>query len=107
MKQLEIYKEALEVMKVAVVVRDDFGFRYWKYDGVEGAGLCSLLQGVLLVGSHSLGRFTLDSEKVLGVESLPRLKFWFTDTEEDERKARQERIEHLKGLIKLYEGGEK
>lgn len=46
MKQVDIYKEALEVMKVAVVVRDDFGFRYWKYDGVEFAGLCSLLQGV-------------------------------------------------------------
>ena len=105
MKQLEVYKEALKVMEGARVVRDNFGFRYWKYDEVEFAGLCSLLQGVLLVGSHSLGQFTLDSEKVLGVERLPRLKFWFTDLEVDEPFARKERIEHLKKLIKLYENG--
>ena len=103
MKQLEAYKKALKAMEEAVVVRDDLGFRYWDYSGVEFSGLCSLLQRVLLVDSYSLGQFTLDSEKVLGVESLPRLRFWFTHIEEDEPFARKERVEHLKKLIKLYE----
>ena len=105
-KQLEAYKEALKVMERAVTVYEDSGFVYWKCNGVEFAGLCHLLKGVLLVDIYSSEQFIQDSKRVLGVKSLPRFEFWFTETEEDERKARQERINHLKELIKLYEGGE-
>lgn len=94
-------------MERAVTVYEDTGFVYWECNGVEFAGLCRLLKRVLLVDNYSSEQFRQDSKRVLGVESLPRFEFWFADTEVDERKARQERIEHLKGLIKLYEGGEK
>ena len=103
MKQVEIYKEALEVLEEAGIVYNDFGIPYWEYNGEEFAGLCTLLRVVLLVDSYSLCQFTLDSKKVLGVKSLSRLKFWFTCIDDCEPKARAERIEHLKELIKLYE----
>src|SRR5690625_346600 len=105
MKQVDIYKESLKVMEEARVVRDDFGIPYWEYNEEEFAGLCTLLRVVLLVDSYSLGQFTLDSKKVLGVKSLSRLKFWFTCIDDCEPKARQERINHLENLIKLYEDG--
>ena len=103
-KQLEVYKEALKVMEEAVVVRDDFGIPYWEYNGVEFAGLCSLLQGDLLVRCSSY-QFVQDSKKVLDKADLPRFGFWFTNMDDDEPKARAERIEHLENLIKLYEDG--
>ena len=104
MKQVEAYKEALKVMEEAGIVYNDFGIPYWEYDGEEFAGLCTLLKVVPTVVNCSLNQFVQDSKKVLGVESLPRLKFWFTCIDDDEPKARQERIEHLENLIKLYEG---
>src|SRR5690625_569649 len=102
MKQLENYKEALKVMEEARVVRDDFGIPYWEYNGVEFAGLCSLLQSFLSVRCYSY-QFVQDSKKVLGKADLPRFGFWYTNINKDEPKARQERIEHLKKLIKLYD----
>ena len=103
MKQLEAYKRALKVMEGAVVVRDNFGFKYWKYNGVEFAGLCSLLQVVPTVVNCSSYQFVQDSKKVLDKVDLPRFGLWFTNMDDDEPKARAERIEHLEKLIKLYE----
>src|SRR5690625_1176764 len=102
MKQLEAYKEALKVMEGSEIVYDDFGIPYWEYNGVEFAGLCSLLQLVPSVRCSSY-QFVQDSKKVLGKADLPRFGFWFTNMDDDEPKARGERLEHLEKLIKLYE----
>ena len=102
-RQVEAYKEALKVMEEAEVVYDGFGFSFWEYNGVEFAGVCTLLRVVPTLANCSLDQFMQDSKRVLGKEYLPRLKFWFTSLNKDEPKAKKERIEHLKKLIKLYE----
>lgn len=107
MKQVDIYKKALKVMEGAVLVRNDLGITYWEYNGAKFSGLCYLIWVIILeVGITEAVemelRFIEDSEKVLG-NKLNDSKYWFTDIEEDEPRARQERIDHLEKLIKLYE----
>lgn len=102
MTQLEIYKEALNVMREA----QDQGRGYWEF-GHKFTGLYELVFWVSY--SYGLSRakeacvqLTKDSEKLLGRE-LRGYDYWFTEIERNEPRARAERIEHLEKLIKLYE----
>ena|SRR5699024_1023259 len=102
MTQLEIYKEALKVMREARI-RD----RWHGEFGYEFAGLCALIHRIADPlpcdgPSEAEKQFVRDSERILG-RSLPTRAYWFTGIEVDETKARAERIEHLNRLIKLYE----
>ena len=104
MKQVEVYKEALRIIEKARVSTARRGFVYWTAETFHFAGLCKLIDDI---SSSSVGvnvRFKRDSEIVLGKE-LDEGDLWFADIDEDEPKARAERLEHLKELIKLYEDG--
>ena len=105
MKQVEIYKEALKVMRDARV----HSIGWWEF-GYKFAGLCALIHRIADPlpcdgPSEAEKQFVRDSERVLG-RGLPPDDYWFTEIEHNEPKARAERIEHLKKLIKLYEDEE-
>lgn len=102
MKQVEIYKKALRVLKKAEVSTARRGFVYWTAETFHFAGLCKLIDDISSSSDGVKVRFKRDSETVLGKE-LDEDDLWFTDIDEDEPKARQERIEHLKKLIELHE----
>lgn len=102
MTQLEIYKEALNVMREARI-RDRW---HWEF-GYAFSGLCTLVSRVSdsydrFRSDEACRQFVKDSEKVLGRE-LSVGSFWFTEIVVDEPKACAERIDHLNKLIKLYE----
>ena len=102
MTQLEIYKEALKVMRDARVR----SVGYWEF-GYEFAGLCALIHRIADPlpcdgPSEAEKQFVRDSERILG-RGLPADAYWFTEIEHNEPKARAERIEHLNRLIELYE----
>ena len=104
MNQIEIYKEALKVMRDARVR----SVGYWEF-GYEFAGLCTLIYWVddplpCDRPSKAEKQFVRDSERILG-RGLPADAYWFTEIELNEPKARAERIEHLNKLIELYEDG--
>lgn len=108
-KQLDIYKEAIRVLERAEVNTDKLGYAYWVDETYIFGALCILICD--LSGSSSrvitqevITRFKRDSEVVLGKE-LDEDDLWFTCINDCEPKARAERIEHLKNLIKLYEDG--
>ena len=101
MKQIEIYKKALRVLKKAKVSTSRRGYVYWTAETFHFAGLCKLIDDLSLSSDEVNVRFKRDSELVLGRE-LDEDDLWFTDMEDDEPKARQERLEHLEKLIKLY-----
>ena len=120
MTQLEIYKVALRVMDNAKFEKEVHP--WWQANinlsingttldkGICFSGLCCLVWGIIIASGSEESvkmelRFIEDSEKVLG-NGFNDSKYWFTDMEEDEPKARAERIEHLKKLIKLYEDEE-
>src|SRR5690625_4134043 len=100
MKQVEIYKKALEVLKKAEVSSGKLGF--WTFETFLFVGLCPLIKDITSEDSRVLSRFKQDSEIVL-CRKLHEGDFWFTEIEVDEPKARAERLEHLEKLIKLYE----
>lgn len=108
MRQIDIYKEAHRQLSEAEPVSITFdGFDMWQGPDLAFPGLCPLIHRIAKVGSvgdlcEVLTRFAEDSEKILGRE-LHEGIFWFTEIEVDEPKARQERLEHLEKLIKLYE----
>lgn len=114
MKQVDIYKEALRILERAEVNTDKFGYAYWVYEIYIFGALCILICDLSrsssrvitqeVITQKVITRFKRDSEVVLGKE-LDEGGLWFTEIEEDEPKARAERIEHLKKLIKLYEDG--
>jgi|SRR5690625_3773926 len=106
MKQIEVYKEALRVLEKAEVSTSRGGYTYWTFETFLFVGLCRLIYDISLSSDKATAWFKRDSEIVLGRE-LDEDDFWFTDIKEDELKARQERIDHLKALIKLYEDEEK
>ena len=102
MTQLEIYKEALNVMRDARVL----GVGYWEF-GYKFAGLCTLIYRISVPflcdrSAAAEKQFVRDSERILG-RGLPTEEYWFTEIEVDEPRARAERVEHLEKLIKLYE----
>src|SRR5690625_5166000 len=98
-RQVEIYKEALKVLEKSRVSTSRRGYIYWTAGTYFFVGLCKLIDDISLSSDEATARFKLDSELVLGKE-LDEDDFWFTDIEEDEPKARQERIDHLEKLIK-------
>lgn len=102
MKQAEIYKEALRIMEQAKVTTTWLGRVSWKFETHHFWALCPLIRDIISEDIRVFSRFKRDSEKVLG-NKLNDSKYWFTDIKEDELKARQERINHLENLIKLYE----
>src|SRR5699024_10375362 len=102
MKQVEIYKKALRLLEKARVSTARRGFVYWTAETFHFAGLCKLIDDISSSSDGVKVRFKRDSETVLGKE-LDEDDLWFTDIDEDEPKARQERIEHLKKLIELHE----
>lgn len=104
MKQIEIYKKALRVLKKAEVSTSRGGYTYWTFETFLFVGLCRLIYDISLSSDKATAWFKRDSEIVLGRE-LDEDDLWFTDMEDDEPKARQERLEHLGKLIKLYEDG--
>lgn len=105
MKQVEVYKEALRILdkaRVAYCFRS--GYSYWTVESYLFGGLCRLIDDISSSSDEVNVRFKRDSEVVIGKE-LDEGVLWFTKIEEDEPKAKKERIEHLKKLIKLYEDG--
>ena len=102
MEQIEIYKKALRLLEKARVSTARRGFVYWTAETFHFAGLCKLIDDISSSSDGVKVRFKRDSETVLGKE-LDEDDLWFTDIDEDEPKARQERIEHLKKLIELHE----
>lgn len=104
MKQIEIYKKALRILKRAKTNTDKLGYAYWVDETYIFGALCILICGLSRSSYEVAERFKRDSEIVLGKE-LDENGLWFTTIETDEPKARKERIEHLKNLIKLYENG--
>lgn len=102
MTQLEIYKKALRIMEKAGVSSDKLGFDFWAFETLHFWALCPLIRDNAPEDSRVPSRFKKDSEIVLDKE-LDEDRFWFTNMNEDEPKARKERVEHLKELIKLYE----
>ena len=107
MKQLEIYKKALIVLEKSRAVHlSKSVFDYWTAETYFFGGLCRLIRDITSEDSRVLSRFKRDSETVLS-RKLHENDLWFTSINEDEPKARQERLEHLKKLIKLYEDEEK
>src|SRR5690625_7508559 len=106
MKQVEIYKKALRLLGKARVSTAKRGFIYWTAETFHFAVLCHLIFDLSSSSDEVNVRFKRDSEIVLGRE-LDEDDLWFTDMEDDEPKARQERLEHLEKLIKLYEDEEK
>ena len=102
MTQLEIYKEALKVMREARI----YSIGYWEF-GYRFDGLCALIHRIADPlpcdgPSEAEKQFVRDSERIIG-RGLPTYAYWFTVIEVDEPKARAERIEHLNKLIKLYD----
>ena len=102
MKQIEIYKKALKVMEKARVSTSRMGHAYWTAETFLFVGLCRLIYDLSTASTEATARFKLDSEIVIGKE-LDEDDFWLIDINEDEPKARAERIEHLKKLIELHE----
>lgn len=102
MKQVEIYKKALRVLEKARVSTSRRGYVYWTFETFLFVGLCKLIDDISSSSDEVTARFKRDSEIVLGKE-LDEDDFWLTDINEDEPKARAERLEHLEKLIKLYE----
>src|SRR5690625_1057227 len=103
MKQIEIYKKALEVLKKARGAPNSRRvYAYWVVESYLFGGLCRLIDDLSLSSDEVTARFKRDSEKLLGRE-LDEAALWFTTIETDEPKARAERLEHLKNLIKLYD----
>ena len=102
MRQIDIYKKALRVLEKARVSTSRRGYVYWTAETFHFAGLCKLLYDISLSSDKVTAWFKRDSEIVLGRE-LDEDDLWFTDMEDDEPKARAERLEHLEKLIKLYE----
>ena len=107
MKQVEVYKEALRILERAEVDTDKLGYAYWVDETYIFGALCILIcdtyrSSSRVITQKVITRFKRDSQVVLGKE-LDEGYLWFTKIEEDEPKARQERVNHLKKLIKLYE----
>ena len=102
MKQVEIYKEALRILEKAKVTITWVGYVVWKFETFHFWALCPLIRDITSEDSRVLSRFKRDSEIVLS-RNLLEDDLWFTDINKDEPKARKERIEQLKKLIKLYE----
>ena len=102
MKQIEIYKKALRVLKKAEVSTSRRGYVYWTAETFHFAGLCKLIDDISTSSDEVNVRFKRDSEIVLGKE-LDEDDLWFTDIDGDEPKARAERIEHLENLIEMHE----
>src|SRR5690625_4687837 len=112
MKQIGIYKEAYRQLNEAVPVSIESNcFDAWCGPDYMFTGLCPLVYRIAkeVIGDglfRTVSRFVKDSKKILGRE-LHEEGYWFTKIEVDEPKARAERLEHLKNLIKLYEDEEK
>ena len=105
MIQLEIYKKALRLLEKARAASNSrSGHTYWMVETYLFVGLCRLIYDLSLSSDEVTARFKRDSEIVLGKE-LDEDDLWFTDIDEDEPKARAERIEHLENLIEMYEDG--
>lgn len=104
MKQVEVYKEALRIMERAKLTITWVGYVFWKFETFCFWSLCPLIRTITSEDRRVISRFKLDSETVLS-RNLLENDLWFTHINKDEPKARKERIEHLKNLIKLYENG--
>lgn len=112
MTQLELYKEALELMKksIYIVEMGCWAISYKTASGLHTSimfnGLCRLIETLGEMngglGYVSVQRLKSESEDVLGNE-LSMGKYWFTAPFLVEKLAKRERIEHLENLIKLYE----
>lgn len=98
---MKVYKKALRIMEEAKVTTTWLGRVSWKFEMQHFWALCPLIRDIISEDIRVLSRFKRDSEIVLS-RNLLENDFWFTDIKEDEPKARAERIEHLKKLIKLY-----
>ena len=103
-KQLKAYKKALEVLEKAEVTTDKSGSLYWVNEKCLFEGLCYLIRNLSQTNTKVITQFKRDSEVMLGKELYEGV-LWFTQIDYNEPKARQERINHLKNLIKLYEDG--
>ena len=102
MKQVEVYKEALRIIEKAKLTITWVGYVFWKFETFCFWSLCPLIRDITSEDSRVISRFKRDSETVLS-RKLREDDLWFTHINKDEPKARKERIEHLKKLIKLYE----
>ena len=112
MTQLELYKEALDLMKKSTYIVEmgcwaiSYKTASGLYTGIAFNGLCRIIETLGEMngglGYVSGQRLKSESEAVLGIE-LSRGKYWFTRPSVDPEKAKQERIQHLENLIKLYE----
>lgn len=107
MTQLELYKEALRILKDSKLQqRPPLRIKEFNHGVFYFSGLCELLDRINYENGRDMSAsdmlFKAQSEKVLGRE-LDEDTFWFTLIEDDTKLAKQERIEHLEKLIKLYE----
>ena len=112
MTQLELYKEALDLMKKStyIVEMGCWTISYKTASGLHTSiifnGLCRIIETLSEMngglGYVSGQRLKSESESVLGIE-LSMGKYWFTAPFLVEKLAKQERIQHLENLIKLYE----
>ena len=102
MEQVDVYKKALRLLEKARAASfPRSGCTCWMAESYLFGGLCRLIYDLSTRNYAVIRQFKRDSETVLGKE-LDEGVLWFTKIEEDEPKARAERIEHLKKLIKLY-----
>lgn len=116
MTQLELYKKALEIMK-GVNTDGYWGYGFYHETSIgefHFVGLCKLLS-IIVDHSSNCGKLKnetvqndllKDSEKILG-KKLGKDSFWFINPKYNVDKAKKERINHLKELIKLYENENK
>ena len=118
MKQVDIYKEALDIMK-GVNTDGYWGYGFYHETSIgefHFVGLCKLLSIIVdhsskvdhnsnwvkLKNENVQNDLLKDSEKILG-KKLDKDSFWFINPKYNVDKAKKERIEHLEKLIKLYE----
>ena len=112
MTQLELYKEALDLIKKSIYIDEmsswaiSYKTESGLYTSISFNGLCRMIETLGEMngglGYVSGQRFKSESEAVLGIE-LSMGKYWFTRANVDPVKAKSERVEHLENLIKLYE----
>lgn len=107
MTQLELYKEALRILKDSKLWQSpSLRTKDFNHGAFYFSGLCELLDRINFDNGRDVDssamRFKAQSENVLGRE-LDEYTYWFTDIKTDENLAKSERVEHLENLIKLYE----
>lgn len=108
MTQLELYKEALRILKDSEIPSAWPSFRaeIHNYGIFYFSGLCELLDRINYENGRDMDAYDMlfksQSEDILGRE-LDEFTFWFTKIKTNAHLAKQERIEHLEKLIDYYE----